>query len=63
MYRTLLVHIPTERSARAAVDASVSLALSCSAHVDAVAAGLETTYTVAPAGGAAAVAAIYEDEC
>jgi len=64
MYRNLLVHIPTERPARAAVDASVSLALSCNAHVDAVAAGLESTSLVTPAAvdGGAAVAAIYESE-
>jgi nucleotide-binding universal stress UspA family protein len=64
MYRNLLVHIPTERSTRAAVDASVSLALSCDAHVDAVAAGLESTHLVTPAAvaGGPAVAAIYESE-
>lgn len=62
MYKNLLVHIPTERSARAAIDASISLALSCGAHVDAVAAGYEATYAVSPlaAEGSAAVAAIYE---
>jgi nucleotide-binding universal stress UspA family protein len=62
MYRTLLAHIPTERSVRAAIDASVSLALVYGAHVDAVATGYETTYAVTPlaAEGGAAVAAIYE---
>jgi hypothetical protein len=62
MYKNLLVHIPTERPARAAIDASISLALSCGAHVDAVAAGFEATYAVTPlaAEGGAAVAAVYE---
>jgi len=62
MYKTLLAHIPTERSPRAAVDASVSLALSCGAEVNAVAAGFETTYAVPPIAidGGAAVAAIYD---
>jgi hypothetical protein len=38
MYKNLLVHIPTERSA---VDGSISLAMSCGAHLDAVAIGFE----------------------
>jgi nucleotide-binding universal stress UspA family protein len=62
MYKRLLVHIPTERSARAAIDASISFALTCGAHVDAVATGFETTFAVSPlaAEGGAAVAAVYE---
>jgi nucleotide-binding universal stress UspA family protein len=62
MYRNLLVHVPTERPARAAIDASVSLALSCDAHVDAVAAGYEETYSVCPVGidASAAAPVIYE---
>ena len=39
MYRNLLVHIPTERSGRPAVDGSVSLAMICGAHLDAIATG------------------------
>jgi nucleotide-binding universal stress UspA family protein len=57
MYRNLLVHVPTERLARAAIDASVSLALSCDAHVEAVAAGYEETYSVCPVGIDAGMAA------
>lgn len=62
MYKNVLVHILTERSARAAVDASVSFAISSGAHVDAVAAGCETTFAVPPIAidGGAAVAAIYD---
>jgi nucleotide-binding universal stress UspA family protein len=63
MYKNLLVHVPTERSARAAIDGSVSLAMSCGAHLDAVAIGFETVNNVPfVAEGGAAVASIYELE-
>jgi nucleotide-binding universal stress UspA family protein len=62
MYRNFLVHIPTERSARAAVDASVSLALCCGSRVDAVAAGFESTNVLLTTAEAVAVASIYEEE-
>jgi len=45
MYKSLLVHIPTERCARPAVDGSISLAMSCGAHLDAVAIGLKPSTT------------------
>ncbi len=62
MYRNLLVHIPTERSARPAVDGSVSLAMMSSAHLDAIAIGYESTSIPFVAEGGAAVASIYEVE-
>lgn len=42
MYRNLLVHIPTERSPRAAIDGSVSLAMTSGAALEAVAIGYES---------------------
>jgi nucleotide-binding universal stress UspA family protein len=63
MYQNLLVHIPTERSARAAVDGSVSLAMSCGAHLDAIAAGFESVNNVPfVAEGGAAVASLLDLE-
>ena len=63
MYKNLLVHIPTERSPRPAVDGSISLALTCGAHVDAIAVGYESANNVPfVAEGGAAVAAIFELE-
>jgi nucleotide-binding universal stress UspA family protein len=62
MYRNLLVHIPTERSARPAVDGSVSLAMICGAHLDAIAAGYESTNIPYLAEGGAAVAPMFEIE-
>lgn len=63
MYKSLLVHIPTERSARAVVDGSISLAMSCGAHLDAVAIGFETVNNVPfVAEGGAAVASLFELE-
>ena len=62
MFKNLLVHIPTEQSARPAVDGSVSLALTTGAHLDAVAVGYESTSIPFVAEGGAAVAAIYEVE-
>ena len=63
MYKNLLVHIPTERSARPAIDGSISLAMSCGAHLDAIATGFERVNN-APflAEGGAAVASIIEIE-
>jgi nucleotide-binding universal stress UspA family protein len=62
VYETFLVHIPTERPFRAAMDAAVSLALSWGAHVDAVAAGFEELYSAFPVvmDASAAVATIHE---
>jgi nucleotide-binding universal stress UspA family protein len=63
MYKNLLVHIPTERSARPAIDGSISLAMSCGAHLDAIAIGFESTSSVPfVAEGGAAVASIMEIE-
>jgi nucleotide-binding universal stress UspA family protein len=63
MYKNMLVHIPTERSARAAIDGSISLAMSCGAHLDAVAVGFAAVNTMPfVAEGGAAVASIFEFE-
>ena len=62
MFRNLLVHIPTERSARPAVDGSISLAMTSGAHLDAIAIGYESTSIPFVAEGGAAVASIYELE-
>jgi nucleotide-binding universal stress UspA family protein len=63
MYKNLLVHIPTERPLRPAVDGSVSLALSCGAHLDGIATAYESSASVPfVAEGGAAVASIMELE-
>jgi nucleotide-binding universal stress UspA family protein len=63
MYKNLLVHIPTERSPRAAIDGSISLAMTFGAHLDAIATSYEYSSSVPyVAEGGAAVAAIYEVE-
>jgi nucleotide-binding universal stress UspA family protein len=46
MYRKLLVHIPTERSQRPAIDASISLAMTFRSHLDAIAVGYESVNDV-----------------
>ncbi len=63
MYRNLLVHIPTERSPRPAIHGSISFAMTCGAHLDAIAVGYESTNNVPfVAEGGAAVAAVFELE-
>jgi nucleotide-binding universal stress UspA family protein len=63
MYKSMLVHIPTERSLRPALDGSVSLAMSCGAHLDAIATAYESVSSVPfVAEGGAAVASIMELE-
>src|SRR5690242_7391446 len=63
MYKNLLAHIPTERSARPAIDGSISFAMSCGAHLDAIAVGFERVNSVPfVAEGGAAVASIMELE-
>jgi nucleotide-binding universal stress UspA family protein len=63
MYRNLLVHIPTERFARPAVDGSISFAMSCGAHLDAIAVGFERVNNVPfAAEGGAAIASMVELE-
>jgi nucleotide-binding universal stress UspA family protein len=59
MLRDLLVHIPSERPQRPVVEAAVSLAVACAAHLDAVSIGFEyTNVDLAPDGGAALAAVI-----
>ena len=62
MFKDLLVHIPTERSPRPAIDASVSLAISAGAHLDALATGYASTNVPFVAEGGAAVAASLQVE-
>jgi nucleotide-binding universal stress UspA family protein len=56
MIKDILVHIPTERPTRAVIDASISLASTFGAHLDALATGYVSTSSAAFAldGGAAA---------
>lgn len=63
MYKDILVHIPTERPMRSAVDGSVSLAAHLNAHLDAVAVGYVATSAAYVMEGGAAVAAVFELEC
>jgi nucleotide-binding universal stress UspA family protein len=59
MPKNLFVHIPTERPQRPVVDAAVSLAVACAAHLDAASIGFErTNVDLAPDGGAAMAAVI-----
>jgi hypothetical protein len=62
MLKNLLVHIPSERMIRPVVDGAISLAVSRTAHLDAVSIGYETANIglVAEGGAAAAVAAAFE---
>jgi nucleotide-binding universal stress UspA family protein len=62
MYKDILVHIPTERPMRAAIDGSISLAAGLNAHVDAVAVGYVATSSAYVMEGGAAVAAVFEME-
>jgi nucleotide-binding universal stress UspA family protein len=64
MIKDILVHIPTERTMRPAIDASVSLATTFGAHLDALAIGYISTSAayVVDGGAAAAVAAVFEQE-
>ncbi len=63
MYRNLLVHIPTERSPRPAIDASVSLAMACGAELSAFAVGYESVNDVPfVAEGGAAMAPLFEEQ-
>ena len=62
MFRNVLVHIPTERSARPAVDCSISFAMGTGAHLDAIAIGYEASNIPFAAEGGAAVVSIYEVE-
>lgn len=62
MFKDILVHIPTERSPRPAVDASISLAMSTGAHLEAIATGYASTNVAFVAEGGAAVAASLQFE-
>jgi nucleotide-binding universal stress UspA family protein len=64
MIKDILVHIPTERAMRPAIDASVSLAAHFGAHLDAVAIGYVSASAayVMDGSAAAAVAAVFETE-
>lgn len=62
MFRDLLVHIPTERSPRPGVDASVSIAASAGARLDAVATGYVSTNIPFVAEGGAAIASSLQFE-
>src|SRR4051794_20738803 len=62
MFRDLLVHIPTERSPRPAIDASVSLTMIAGAHLDAIATGYASTNVPFVAEGGAAIASSLQFE-
>jgi nucleotide-binding universal stress UspA family protein len=64
MIKDILVHIPTERPAQPVIDASISLASTFGAQLDAVATGYVSTAAgyVMDGSGAAAVAAVFEME-
>jgi nucleotide-binding universal stress UspA family protein len=62
MLKSLLVHIPSERSIRPVVDAAISLAVTRAAHLDAVSVGYETANVGLAVDGGAAVAAVFEIE-
>jgi len=62
MFRTLLVHVPTERSVRAALAGSVATAKQFGARLDAIAIGYEAGSIPFVVDGGAAVASIYEVE-
>jgi nucleotide-binding universal stress UspA family protein len=57
MIKDILVHIPTERPARAVIDGSISLAMRYGAHLDALAVGYISARTAFAIDGAAAIAA------
>lgn len=62
MFKDILVHIPTERPMRPAIEGSISLAANLNAHLDAVAVGYVATSAAYVMDGGAAVAAVFELE-
>ncbi|WP_426616031.1 universal stress protein [Bradyrhizobium sp. McL0616] len=62
MFKDLLVHIPTERSPRPAIDASVSLAMTAGARLDAISTGYASTNVPFVAEGGAAIASSLQFE-
>jgi len=63
MINSVLVHIPTERPSRPVIDASISLALTFGARLEAIATGFVSTSPYVIVGSsAAALGAVYEIE-
>jgi nucleotide-binding universal stress UspA family protein len=62
MLKNLLVQIPSERPIRPVVDSAISLAVSSSAHLDAVSIGFESANVGLAVDGAAAVVAVFDVE-
>lgn len=63
MIKDILVHIPTEAPPRPVIDASISVALTFGAHLDALAVGYVSARTAFAVDGAAAIAAeVIEEE-
>ncbi|TKV73893.1 universal stress protein [Bradyrhizobium elkanii] len=62
MFGNILVHLPTELPVRAAVNGSISLALSTGAHLDVVAIGYERTIIPLAALSGVAVTSVFEIE-
>jgi len=62
MYKDILVHIPTERPMRPAIDGSISLAAHFNAHLDAAAVGYLAASAAYVMDGGAALAAVFELE-
>jgi len=62
MFKNVLVLIPTERPALPVVDGSISVAMACTAHIDALAIGYESTAIPVAAVGFPATTMIFEDE-
>ncbi|MGY3488223.1 nucleotide-binding universal stress UspA family protein [Bradyrhizobium sp. USDA 4011] len=62
MLGNILVHLPTELPVRAAINGSISFALSTGAHLDVVAIGYERTIIPLLAMGVTAVTAVFDVE-
>ena len=62
MLKNILVHIPSERSVRPIVDSAISLAMTHTAHLDAVSIGFELANVGLAIDGGAAIASVYEVE-
>lgn len=62
MFGNILVHLPTELPVRAAVNGSISFALSTGAHLDVVAIGYERTIIPLAALSGVAVTSVFEIE-
>ena len=62
MLKNLLVQIPSERPIRPVVDSAISLAVSSSAHLDAISIGFESANIGLAVDGAAAATAVFDVE-